>query len=60
MQGTKAKSYMYDVENRKGIRCVWHVYADNMNEAEETAKTVCRLFGATFIGSITEGRLCIV
>lgn len=60
MHETKAKAYMYDVQNRKGIKRVWNVYADNPEEAEENAKTVCRLLGAVFLGNMTEGRTCKV
>lgn len=56
----ETKVYMYDVQNRNGINRVWNVYADSMEEAEKTAKTVCRLLGAVFLGNITEGRLCKV
>lgn len=53
-----AKRYMFDVTNRNGKHKVWSVYADSIEEAAETAKTMCRMFGAEYIGNLTGGMEC--
>jgi hypothetical protein len=54
-----SKVYLYDAE-RDGKRKVWTVYADSAEEAEETAKSICRLFGALYIGNLTGNRECFI
>ena len=57
--GTERRSTMYHYDVWKdGKRRIWTCYADSIREAEENAKTVCRLFGAGYLGNISEGREC--
>ena len=56
---TKATRYMYDAEH-KGKRKTWTVYADSIAEAEETAKTICNLLNAIYLGNMTGGAVCSV
>lgn len=57
MNENKTKSYTYDAE-RNGKKRIWNVYADNPEEAEQSAKAICKLLDAAFLGNNTEGRTC--
>lgn len=58
MEKNESKVWMYDVRTRKGREILWTVYADSIEEAEERAKEMCRLFGAEYLGNLTGDRVC--
>lgn len=58
MEKNESKVWMYDVRTRRGRKHIWTVYADSVEEAESNAKTVCRLFGAVYLGNLTGDRVC--
>lgn len=58
MRHTKTRAYLFDVQTRKGKQAVWRCYADYDAEAEETAKWMCRLLGALYLGNLTSDRVC--
>ena len=60
MRQHRATVYQFDARNRDGKQRVWTVYADSEIEAEWNAKKLCELFGAVFLGGITEGRTCVL
>ena len=60
MQQTKAKAFLFDVQTRKGKQAVWRCYADHDAEAEDTAKWMCRLLGALYLGNLTTDRVCVL
>lgn len=55
-----AKQFMYDAMRRNGKRAIMSVYADNIEEAQETALWLCRFIGAEYLGNMTEHRACLI
>ena len=60
MRQTVSSSYLFDVRTADGKQKVWRCYADSTAEAEETAKTLCRMLNAVYLGNLTSDRKCAV
>lgn len=59
-KATKCTAFLYDAEKRDGTQTVWRVYADNECEAEWTARNICKMLGAKFLGGLKEDGKCIL
>lgn len=60
MRREKSKVYAYTAKKSNGLLAIWRVYADSEEEAEATAKWMCRLFDAVYLGNLSGGRKCMI